>query len=139
MTDVLTQEQRSRCMARIRGKDTTPEVVVRRLVQSLGYRFKTHASDLPGRPDIVMRSRHQAIFVHGCFWHRHSCAEGKVMPATRASFWRAKLHSNKERDVRNLRALRRLGYTVLVVWECQIKKPARLLSQLDNFLRETAV
>ncbi len=123
-------------MASIRGKDTAPEVLVRKMVRALGFTFRTHASELPGRPDIVLRSRRKTILVHGCFWHRHSCNLGKVFPETRATFWRDKLLGNKERDARNLRTLRRLGWKVLVVWECQTKKPTRLMSRLAGFLRE---
>ena len=115
MADVLTLEQRRRCMARIRGKDTTPELIVRTMIRTLGYSFQTHVPGLPGTPDIVLRRLRLAIFVHGCFWHRHSCALGQVFPATRARFWRAKLLANKERDARTIRALRRRGWRVLVV------------------------
>src|SRR5216684_1322927 len=111
-----------------------PEILVRKLVRALGYSFKTHASDLPSRPDIVLRSRRKAILVHGCFWHRHSCKLGRVLPETRAAFWRAKLLGNKVRDARNLRTLRRLGWRVFVVWECQIREPKRFLPRLAAFL-----
>ena len=135
VVDVLTPEQRRRCMASIRGKDTAPEVLVRKLVRALGYSFKTHASDLPSTPDIVLRSRRKAILVHGCFWHRHSCKLGRVLPETRAAFWRNKLFANRDRDAKKLRALRHLGWKVLVVWECQMCEPTRLLRRLARFLR----
>ncbi|PYO42399.1 MAG: very short patch repair endonuclease [Gemmatimonadetes bacterium] len=135
MTDVLTPEQRRRCMARIRGKDTSPEIIVRTMIRALGYSFRTHVPGLPGRPDIVLGRLHRAIFVHGCFWHRHSCTLGQVFPSTRAAFWRAKLVGNKERDARTIRALRRRGWKVLVVWECQTREPTRILPRLTNFLR----
>jgi len=135
VTDVLTREQRRRCMASIRGRDTGPEVVVRKLVHALGYPFRTHASDLPGKPDLVLRSRHKAVFVNGCFWHRHSCKVGRLFPETRAAFWRRKLLQNKARDTRNLRALRRLGWAVLVIWECELaKSPDRTVTRLAAFL-----
>ena len=135
VVDVLTPEQRRRCMASIRGKDTAPEVLVGKLVRALGYSFKTHASDLPSKPDIVLRSLRKAILVHGCFWHRHSCKLGRVLPQTRAAFWRTKLLGNKDRDARNLRTLRRLGWKVFVIWECQTREPTRVLSRLAVFLR----
>lgn len=134
VADVLTRDQRRRCMANIRGKDTKPEVLVRSLLRSIGVSFKTHAAELPGKPDIVLRSRRQAILVHGCFWHRHSCVWGQVIPGTRADFWVSKLDANRQRDARNLRALKRLGWRVLVVWECETRKPTQVLSRLERFL-----
>jgi DNA mismatch endonuclease, patch repair protein len=122
-------------MASIRGKDTAPEILVRKIVRTLGYSFKTHVSDLPSSPDIVLRSRRKAILVHGCFWHRHSCKFGRVLPETRAAFWRNKLFKNKDRDASKLRTLRHLGWKVLVVWECQTREPARLLRRVAEFLR----
>lgn len=123
-------------MANIRGKDTGPELLVRRLLRTLGYRYRTHARELPGKPDIVLRSRRKAIMVHGCFWHRHACARGRVFPSTRPHFWRAKLLGNEKRSKRDIRALRRLGWKVLVIWECQTRKPELVLSRLATFLNE---
>jgi len=134
MVDVLTEEQRKYCMSRIRGKDTKPEMIVRRLVHGLGYRYRLHRGDLPGCPDLVFPSRHKVIFVHGCFWHRHRCRYGKPMPSTRRAFWAAKLERNKTRDRRNRRALRRLGWDVLVVWECQTGRLEWLTDRLSNYL-----
>ncbi|HOD84380.1 MAG TPA: very short patch repair endonuclease [Phycisphaerae bacterium] len=134
MVDVLTSEQRRLCMSRIRGKDTKPEMVVRRLVHGLGHRYRLHCHDLPGCPDIVFRRQRLAIFVHGCFWHRHKCRYGQVMPATRRAFWRAKLEGNRDRDMVNLKKLRKLGYKVLVIWECQTRKPESVLSRIAEFL-----
>lgn len=134
MADVLTAEQRRYCMSRIRGKDTKPEMTVRRLVHALGYRFRLHRRDLPGCPDLVLPRHRKVIFVHGCFWHRHRCRYGRPMPATRRQFWKKKLEGNKQRDARNRRALRRLGWDVLVVWECQTRKPHKLIDRLVVFL-----
>lgn len=120
-TDTLTAEQRARCMAAIRGRDTTPELVVRRLLTSLGYRYRLHVKDLPGRPDIVLSSRDTVILVHGCFWHRHSCPAGRPVPGTRTAFWVDKFECNVRRDRRTQRELRALGWRVLTVWECQTK------------------
>lgn len=136
MADVLTPEQRSYCMSRIRGKDTKPELIVRKLVHALGYRFRLHVNDLPGRPDLVFRNRHKVIFVHGCFWHRHNCRYGRVQPKTRAAFWRKKLAGNKKRDARNRRDLRQQGWTVLVVWECQTRRLEWLAERLERFLSD---
>ena len=121
MTDHLTARDRSELMSRIRGKDTKPEMLVRRLVHGMGYRYRLHARDLPGRPDLVFRPRRKAIFVHGCFWHRHEGCSRNTMPATRQDFWRRKLNGNAQRDRRNEAALREAGWRVLVIWECEAK------------------
>ena len=134
MVDVLTPEQRQYCMSRIRGKDTKPEMIVRKLVHALGYRYRLHRHDLPGCPDLVFPGRRKVILVHGCFWHRHRCRYGQVMPATRRRFWREKLESNRARDALNRRRLRRLGWQVLVVWECQTRNSAGLLDRIVRFL-----
>lgn len=119
--DDLTKKQRSYCMSRVKGKDTKPELVVRSFVHGLGYRFRLHRKDLPGKPDIVLPRHRKIIFVHGCFWHMHTCKKGKSTPATRAQFWQDKREGNKKRDKRNIRELKKLGWDVLVVWECQVK------------------
>jgi len=134
MTDVLTPEQRHRNMVAIRGKDSKPEIVVRKLVHRMGFRFRLHRSDLPGKPDIVLPRHGAVIFVHGCFWHMHSCRYGKVVPKTNASFWKAKRESNVARDRRNMRKLRRDGWKVLVIWECQTRNLCRLTARLRKFL-----
>ena len=121
MTDVHTREQRSRNMAAIRWRDTKPEVRVRRALHAMGFRFRLHRKDLPGRPDIVLPKFRTAIFVHGCFWHCHRCKYGSVVPATRAEFWAAKRGGNVARDGRNTAALRRLGWRVVVLWECEVR------------------
>ncbi len=132
--DVLTREQRARCMAAIRGRNTTPELAVRRMVHALGFRFRLHAGDLPGKPDIVLRRLHVVIFVHGCFWHRHRCRNGRASPRTRAAFWREKFARNVARDRATRAALRRGGWRVLVVWECQLRKPDDVARRLREFL-----
>jgi len=115
--DRLTPTQRSKLMARVRAKNTIPELIVRRLVFSLGYRYRLHLSGLPGKPDLVFASRRKIIFVHGCFWHGHTCKRG-VRPTTNMDFWNAKLQRNRERDSENIRTLRRNRWRVLVIWEC---------------------
>ena len=136
MPDTLTPEQRRRCMAANRGKNTTPEMTVRRLLSALGYRYRLHATDLPGKPDIVFRSRKKAIFVHGCFWHRHNCTRGRSTPRTRSRFWQTKFSENRWRDQRNRRKLRRLGWRVLTVWECHTHPNSidQLTPRLSAFL-----
>lgn len=122
MVDSLTQAERSERMSRVRGRDTGPEMVVRRLVHGMGYRYRLHRRDLPGMPDIVFPRRKKAIFVHGCFWHRHPDPGCKLarLPKSRLEFWAPKLEGNRRRDERNQAALRELGWGVLVVWECHI-------------------
>ncbi|MFO0858512.1 MAG: very short patch repair endonuclease [Phycisphaerales bacterium] len=132
--DTLSSEQRSRCMAAVKGRDTTPELAVRRMVHGLGYRYRLHASDLPGKPDIVLRRWHAVIFVHGCFWHRHRCRFGQATPRTRAAFWRKKFERNIARDRRVRADLRRQGWRVLVVWECQLRDSERIARLLAGFL-----
>jgi DNA mismatch endonuclease (patch repair protein) len=135
MADVLTQAQRKFCMSQIRGKHTKPELLVRRLVHSMGYRYRLHDRTLPGSPDLAFRSLQKLIFVHGCFWHRHRCKFGKPMPTTRQNFWKAKLLQNKSRDQNTQRKLRRNGWDVLVIWECQTSDIDNLVIRLNNFLR----
>ena len=126
---------RSAIMSRVRTKHTQPEMIVRRLLHSEGYRYRLHASDLPGRPDIVFRRKRKAIFVHGCFWHRHEGCARATLPKTRISFWKTKFQQNQVRDAQNLDGLRRAGWDVLVVWECETTKPDLLWKRLDTFMR----
>ncbi len=132
--DKLSPQARSENMRRIRSRDMKPELAVRRLVHSLGYRYRLHRSDLPGKPDLVFVSRQKVIFVHGCFWHQHTrCIDGKL-PQSRQEYWVPKLHKNKERDRRNLRRLRRSGWKCLVVWECQTKDSNKISARILSFL-----
>lgn len=134
MADTLTPAQRRKCMAAIHGKDTTPERIVRSVLHRLGCRFTLHRADLPGRPDIVMPARGAVVFVHGCYWHMHTCIRGRSTPATNAAFWRSKRTRNRERDRRTLAMLRRAGWRVLVVWECQTKDRTALTNRLGRFI-----
>jgi DNA mismatch endonuclease, patch repair protein len=121
-------------MSLVRSKDTKPEMVVRRLVHALGYRYRLHGSELPGRPDLVFKSRKKVIFVHGCFWHQHSCPSGNRIPKSRKEFWTAKLTGNVNRDRKAIVMLRRQGWRVLTLWECQMKNLGKLQRQLVRFL-----
>jgi DNA mismatch endonuclease, patch repair protein len=121
MADVHNPAARSRNMAAIRSTNTRPEMRVRSALHALGYRFRLHRKDLPGRPDIVLPRLRTVIFVHGCFWHCHRCKYGSVVPATRADFWAAKRAGNVARDRRNRSALRRAGWRVCVLWECEVR------------------
>ncbi len=134
--DPLTPTQRSERMSRIRNADTKPEMIVRRLVHGMGYRYRLHSRELPGHPDLVFRPRKKVIFVHGCFWHQHGCRQYR-QPRSKLSFWGAKLARNKARDDEVLRALEKLGWRVLVIWECQVKDEALLRSQIISFLEES--
>jgi DNA mismatch endonuclease (patch repair protein) len=124
-----------RIMAAIHGRNTKPELLVRRLLHSLGYRYRIHLRSVGGRPDISFPKRKKAIFVHGCFWHGHECRAGRV-PGTRPEFWRGKLQANKDRDLRHLRALVDAGWEALVIWECELKDAGALERKLCGFLGE---
>jgi len=121
MVDVVSPADRSRMMSGIQGKNTKPELTVRRMLFASGYRFRLHRRELPGAPDIVLPGRKVAIFVHGCFWHMHQGCRFAKMPATRPEFWKAKLEANVERDRRAVEKLRALGWRVLCVWECSTR------------------
>lgn len=132
--DTVSARRRSEIMARVRSKDTAPEMFVRRLIFSMGYRYRLHAPDLPGKPDLVFRSRAKVVFVHGCFWHRHQNCANTRDPKSRQKFWREKLDGNRARDARNRRALARAGWKVMTVWECQLKKWEPLEKNIRRFL-----
>ena len=132
--DNFTTAERSRNMARIKGKNTAPERRVRSLLHGMGYRFRLHRRDLPGTPDIVLPKHRAVIFVHGCFWHRHEGCKRATMPADHREFWEKKLTLNKERDRRHLAALEGMGYRCLVVWQCELKDMETLRRRLASFL-----
>ena len=134
--DSLTKEQRSEVMSRVRSKDTVPERRVRRLVSSLGVRYRLHGASLPGRPEVVFAGQRKVIFVHGCFWHRHPRCKLARMPKSRVAFWREKLDGNRHRDLVNQRRLKRLGWRVMLVWECELSDEGKLLDRLRTFLQE---
>ena len=132
--DNLSRAERSAIMRRVRSKGTRPEFFVRKLVHALGYRYRLHARDLPGHPDLVFRRRRKVIFVHGCFWHRHkSCAHARL-PKSRLEFWLPKLEGNSQRDQRNKRALLKDGWKVLTVWECETKDVNQMKTTIRSFL-----
>ena len=153
--DTLTPAQRSALMSRIRGKDTGPELRVRRIAHAAGFRFRLHGQvsaavvrqakrtapdlrlaggKLPGRPDLVFASRRKVVFVNGCFWHRHDCPVGRRAPTSNAGFWEDKREGNAARDARHAADLRRLGWDVLTLWECELKDPDAVLGRLSAFL-----
>lgn len=122
-------------MSKVRAKDTGPEMTVRRLLHHLGYRFRLHRSDIPGRPDIVLPRYGAVIFVHGCFWHRHRNCKRTTTPASNRKFWEEKFLANQERDRRIRSKLRRMGWQVAVVWECQTLDPDRMTNRLEGILK----
>jgi DNA mismatch endonuclease (patch repair protein) len=131
--DTRTPEQRRRIMQSVRQKDTAPELAVRRGLHALGYRFRLHTKDLPGRPDLVFPSRRRVIFVHGCFWHGHDCPKGRL-PASRLDYWRPKVAANKERDERTVNMLERAGWRCFVVWQCQTRDIGQTVNKIVDFL-----
>lgn len=134
--DKLTPEKRSANMSRIRSKGMKPELAVRSIAHRLGFRFRLHAKDLPGKPDLVFRSRRKAIFVHGCFWHCHSCKEGQREPKSNIDYWRQKIARNRARDELHQRALEEMGWQSLAIWECEIKRPEDVATRVQTFLSD---
>lgn len=132
--DTLTPSQRRISMSHNRGKGTSPEADVRRLVYSFGYRYRLHRRDLPGCPDLVFSAKKKVIFVNGCFWHRHSCRKGRSTPATRVEFWQKKFEGTKARDAKNKRLLLKAGWSVLVIWECELRNRTRVAAKVEEFL-----
>lgn len=132
--DTLTKKERSARMRLIKSKDTQPEQVLRRLVWSLGYRYRKHHGDVPGRPDLTFIGRKRAIFLHGCFWHRHSCSSGERTPKSRTNFWREKFERNVARDKAVRRKLRSHGWQSLIVWECELRNVTRVEKRVRAFL-----
>lgn len=130
MTDTMSPEQRSRCMAAIKGKNTKPEMMVRRYLHALGLRYSLHSRRLPGRPDIVMRRLKTVIFVNGCFWHGHEGCPSFKPPRSRQEYWTEKIGRNRERDKENIARLQAMGWRVIVVWECELRGAERRLSTL---------
>ena len=127
-------EQRSRNMSAIKSKNTKPEIAVRKLLHSMGYRFRLHRKDLPGSPDIVLPKYKTVIFVHGCFWHRHQNCKYASNPKTRREFWEKKFKENIERDKKTQEKLKNLGWKTKIVWECEIKKQDKLIKKIEDFL-----
>jgi DNA mismatch endonuclease (patch repair protein) len=131
--DTFSPQERSEIMRRVHSKDTSAELAVRRIIHSLGFRYRLHDDQLPGHPDLVFPCRRKIVFVHGCYWHSHCCPAASI-PASNSTYWRAKLQRNAARDRRNIRRLRAAGWRVAVVWECQIKNKTRLARRLFRFL-----
>jgi DNA mismatch endonuclease, patch repair protein len=133
--DRLTKERRSWNMSRIKGRDTKPEKLVRSLLHRLGYRFRVHRQDLPGRPDIILPKYTTVIFVHGCFWHRHRGCKYAYIPKSRQDFWESKFRQNVERDSRKELQIKKMGWNVILVWECQLRDIKKLTDRLNKQLK----
>ena len=143
MADVLTKEQRRLNMSRVRGRDTKPEMIIRRGLHAKGLRFRLHRQDLPGRPDLVLPRHRTIILVHGCFWHGHGCHLCKT-PQTRTDFWESKISKTVERDQRTIEVLLREGWRVLIVWECALRGSGkipieRLLEECETFIQRSVI
>lgn len=136
MADTLSPKERSKRMSLIRGTDSAPEMKLRRLVYSMGFRYRLHVKDLPGKPDLVFPSRRAVIFMHGCFWHRHEGCKLARLPKSKLDFWEPKLEANKKRDLRNQQQLRDMGWRVLVVWECEMVDTTRVSIIIREFLEQ---
>lgn len=140
MTDKLSPARRSENMRRIKSKETSPELAVRAILRGLGVRYRLHAKELPGKPDIVRRRDKRAVFVHGCFWHMHprtECSDSRL-PKSNAGYWSEKLRRNAERDARHRAALKSLGWRVLTIWDCELRRPARVRARLKTFFTVSA-
>jgi DNA mismatch endonuclease (patch repair protein) len=124
-------------MRRIRKTDTKPELIVRRMVHAMGYRYRLHGANLPGTPDIVLPRHNKAIFVHGCFWHRHACPDGRKLPRSKPEYWLPKLEGNRRRDKTNATKLKDLGWHLLVVWECEARNLQKVSRRLRRFLNSS--
>lgn len=133
--DRISEEKRSTIMRCVKSKQTKPELLVRKLIFSLGFRYKLHVKELPGSPDIVFSRKKKIIFVHGCFWHQHADCKKSKLPTSNTQYWLPKLERNKSRDAENVDALCRLGWGVLIVWECQLRNGQRLKDDILTFLK----
>lgn len=134
MTDNLTSEGRSANMSRIRSQNTIPEMIVRRTVHRMGFRYRLHAADLPGKPDLVFPKLSSIIEVRGCFWHQHPRCIDSHIPKSHKEYWRPKLVKNMQRDCQNERKLRQLGWRVLVIWECEVRNLSKISNRIRRFL-----
>ena len=136
--DRLTPQARSALMARVRSKNTSPEIAVRKILSAMGFRYRLHRRDLPGAPDIVLPGRKKVVWVHGCFWHRHSDCRYATTPKSNSRFWNAKFKRNVRRDAENRLKIEELGWHSMVIWQCELKEPQRVVRKLSRFLSRPA-
>ena len=142
MADIFTKEKRSKIMSNISGKETKPEIIVRKYLFSKGYRFRKNVKDLPGKPDIVLKKYNTVIFIHGCFWHHHKGCKRSKLPGTRKEFWKEKIYGNVERDKMNLKLLSDSGWNTVVLWQCELtagKLEETMKKVIDKYLYETTI
>jgi DNA mismatch endonuclease, patch repair protein len=139
LADIFSKEERSKIMAGISGKETKPEVLVRKFLFSKGFRYRKNVKTLPGKPDIVLPKFKTAIFIHGCFWHGHSRCKRAALPKTNNSFWKTKVKGNKERDKRNYLELKRMGWHVITIWQCELRNQQYSKSTLDSLVHTLTV
>lgn len=137
--DTLSPTERSKRMGLVKGKNTRPEIIVRKLIYSLGYRYRLHVKDMLGRPDIVFHGRRKVIFIHGCFWHRHENCRLARIPKSRVEFWTEKLGKNKLRDIAIQKQLIEKGWAVMTIWECEISNKAALVDRIKKFMDGTEI
>ena len=137
MVDIYSKQKRSDIMRGVRSSNTEPEIRIRKLLHSLGYRFRLYRSDLPGKPDIVLSKYKSVIFIHGCFWHHHNGCKKSVLPKSNRKFWKDKIFDNVKRDNRLKSELENLGWKVLVLWECEVNQHILIKSRIKEFLKET--
>lgn len=135
MSDIYSKSKRSDIMSKISGKETKPEILVRKYLFSEGFRFRKNVKDLPGKPDIVLPKYKTVVFIHGCFWHGHTCKRG-TLPETNQEFWKEKIGKNVERDNRNIAELKARGWNVIVIWQCEIKSQKPQKERLDKLINE---
>ena len=132
--DTFSKEKRSEIMRAVKSKDSQAELAVRRMLHRAGFRYCLHVADLPGKPDLVFPARQKVVFIHGCFWHLHKNCRAASRPSSNVEYWESKLQRNADRDKKNKRRLKKLGWKMLVVWECELKNPDAVFSMLTRFL-----
>lgn len=136
MADIFSKSKRSEIMSRVRSENTKPELIVRSFLHRIGFRFRLHVRELPGNPDIVLPRHKKVIFVHGCFWHRHKGCKKTTTPKSHKAFWENKFEYNVNRDARNRSRLRRLGWKVLIVWECELRDESKMSEKIVKFMSQ---
>lgn len=132
--DTFSKEKRSEIMRAVKSKDSQAELAVRQMLHRAGFRYRLHVADLPGKPDLVFPARQKVVFIHGCFWHLHKNCRAASRPSSNVEYWESKLQRNADRDKKNKRRIKKLGWKMLVVWECELKNPDAVFSMLTRFL-----
>lgn len=136
MTDIFSKEKRHEVMAKVKGQNTMPEMIVRSMIHRMGFRFSLHRKDLPGKPDIVLPKHRKIVLVHGCFWHGHVHCKKAMIPKSNVEFWTNKIETNRKRDRKVIYELRKSGWRVLVIWQCEIRRLDKLTAKLQRFFKK---